>query len=316
MTNPLIPYTFTPGSKARAQEVNANFIAVAEGIDSNRQFTLDEVKKINTNVDENISKKDLSNTTSLTNVILEAPNGVAGFDGTIITVKAGLRVLIPNGRSSDGTFKNIDYKFETNKTFNLTDKTNDTYYFGVKTNGSIVLRVYKDLIESEQRPDVTRNITWYDSKNNYWYNYTYSTDTWEKIEMSPILGTFQLTDNTISNFEAYKPYKLLDNSKKREVIKWLLPDYSRLIQLTSAQMTKGYTVPTDGYFICAGSYPAFSTGSFWCYVNDIIITSGARNTSYASTGNIEPIIPVSAGDIVKYSANVYDPPKFAPMKGV
>lgn len=35
MTNSLIPYSFTPGTKAKAQEVNANFNALADKIDEN-----------------------------------------------------------------------------------------------------------------------------------------------------------------------------------------------------------------------------------------------------------------------------------------
>lgn len=35
MTNPMIPYSFTPGTKANAREVNANFNALAEKIDEN-----------------------------------------------------------------------------------------------------------------------------------------------------------------------------------------------------------------------------------------------------------------------------------------
>lgn len=35
MTNSMIPYSFTPGTKAKAQEVNANFIALADKIDEN-----------------------------------------------------------------------------------------------------------------------------------------------------------------------------------------------------------------------------------------------------------------------------------------
>ncbi len=35
MTNSMIPYSFTPGTKAKAQEVNANFVALADKIDEN-----------------------------------------------------------------------------------------------------------------------------------------------------------------------------------------------------------------------------------------------------------------------------------------
>ena len=49
---------------------------------------------------------DFSN--KLTNCILSAPNGVATHSGNSITLKAGLKVLIPNGRNADKSLKNIE----------------------------------------------------------------------------------------------------------------------------------------------------------------------------------------------------------------
>ncbi len=40
MTNSMIPYSFTPGTKAKAQEVNANFNALADKIDENNETAL------------------------------------------------------------------------------------------------------------------------------------------------------------------------------------------------------------------------------------------------------------------------------------
>ena len=40
MTNSIIPYSFTPGTKAKAQELNANFNALAEKIESNNATTV------------------------------------------------------------------------------------------------------------------------------------------------------------------------------------------------------------------------------------------------------------------------------------
>lgn len=40
MTNSLIPYSFTPGTKAKAEEVNANFNALADKIDENNSTTV------------------------------------------------------------------------------------------------------------------------------------------------------------------------------------------------------------------------------------------------------------------------------------
>ena len=45
MSNSLIPYSFTPGAKAKAQEVNANFIALAEKIEENREYTTGQIEE-------------------------------------------------------------------------------------------------------------------------------------------------------------------------------------------------------------------------------------------------------------------------------
>ena len=42
MTNSMIPYSFVPGTKAKADEVNANFISLANFIEQN--------KNVNTNL--------------------------------------------------------------------------------------------------------------------------------------------------------------------------------------------------------------------------------------------------------------------------
>ena len=49
MTDSMIPYSFVPGTKAKASEVNANFIALAEAITQN-------VQSLTENFDEDISE--------------------------------------------------------------------------------------------------------------------------------------------------------------------------------------------------------------------------------------------------------------------
>lgn len=43
MTNSMIPYSFIPGTKAKAGEVNANFIALANIINTNKELALENV---------------------------------------------------------------------------------------------------------------------------------------------------------------------------------------------------------------------------------------------------------------------------------
>lgn len=50
MTNSIIPYVFTAGTKAKASEVNANFSAVAEEITSNKTSADNAINNINNNI--------------------------------------------------------------------------------------------------------------------------------------------------------------------------------------------------------------------------------------------------------------------------
>ena len=131
MTEPLIPYTFVPGTKAKAQEVNANFLSLAEQVQNVKSSATSQVEELETsinaqideveeNIAQNYSEKNLANTGMITNTILEAPNGVISYEGGIITVKAGVKVLMPNGRSDDGKMQNVEYTTTeaVQKTFN------------------------------------------------------------------------------------------------------------------------------------------------------------------------------------------------------
>ena len=46
MTNSMIPYSFVPGTKAKADEVNANFISLANFIEQNKNSTANDIETI------------------------------------------------------------------------------------------------------------------------------------------------------------------------------------------------------------------------------------------------------------------------------
>ncbi len=59
MTNSMIPYSFIPGTKAKASEVNANFIALADKIDTNKSACDENISDINEQLEQvNSTKAD------------------------------------------------------------------------------------------------------------------------------------------------------------------------------------------------------------------------------------------------------------------
>lgn len=61
MTNSMIPYSFIPGTKAKASEVNANFIALANKIDTNKSACDEDVSDINETLATKADKTELIN---------------------------------------------------------------------------------------------------------------------------------------------------------------------------------------------------------------------------------------------------------------
>ncbi len=59
MTNSMIPYSFIPGTKAKANEVNANFIALADKIDANKSSCDTNISDVNEILETKADKTEL-----------------------------------------------------------------------------------------------------------------------------------------------------------------------------------------------------------------------------------------------------------------
>lgn len=57
MTDSMIPYSFIPGTKAKASEVNANFVTLADLIIQNKNLSSDQVQELSDEINETLSKK-------------------------------------------------------------------------------------------------------------------------------------------------------------------------------------------------------------------------------------------------------------------
>lgn len=66
MTNSMIPYSFIPGTKAKAGEVNANFIALADAIDANKTTASNDIEDIKELLNTKANKTELINEHTVT----------------------------------------------------------------------------------------------------------------------------------------------------------------------------------------------------------------------------------------------------------
>ena len=216
MTNSLIPHTFVPGTKARAQEVNANFIALAEEIQSTQNSTTnrftqvhEEILNTKSEIAENFSDVNFKNAGVYSNVILEAPNGVINYFDQTITVKNGLKVLIPTGLSEEGKFDSIDYTVATDISKTITNMSNIKTVVFLKSNGTI------DIVESSKvfyNPVVSAENDSYKFENNKWQKYSAAESLWNDVLVIPVADVIWDSEGYISSVTTYPIRELIIKS--------------------------------------------------------------------------------------------------------
>ena len=241
MSNSLIPYSFIPGTKAKAQEVNANFIALADQIAENKNYTDIKISETVSSMDTQKADLKLGNTTLISNCILDAPNGIVTNSGNTITVKSGLNVLIPNGRNDDGTYKCINKKIDEDVLLTTVNNSNVNCVY-VAENSCGVAESYQ---YSFSTPRYSGGI-WYNLRENKSYKFDVDTKTWEEFPCI-VIATYENESGTITNVKSDSPIALLKENDLEEINAFGFPDYSNVVG--KANGTKHYA-KTDGYLYC------------------------------------------------------------------
>ena len=162
--------------------------------------------------DENVvlrrSDNNFLNKTQITNCILSAPNGVATYSGSTITVKQGLKVLTPNGRNADGTLNNIEHTTPNDISRTVITSVDSVYIAFISVIedeyviGYVPLNTY---YESSVKPTSSTARRWLDTENNYFY----TLDSGEPAQLfSTKVLTFVVKDGQITSFTPYQPVEL------------------------------------------------------------------------------------------------------------
>lgn len=122
MTDSMIPYSFIPGTKVKAGEVNANFVALADVIEQNRQTNANDIQSINEILETKANSTDLARdfvvNTAETNLNNYKTPGSYLFTSTykptnIPTGNSGVLLVLGNGSRikqvwfSDGAIPDI-----------------------------------------------------------------------------------------------------------------------------------------------------------------------------------------------------------------
>lgn len=187
----------------------------------------------------------------ITNCILEAPNGTPTINGQFLTVKAGTKCLIPNGRNDDGTLNNIEYILPNDYIMDKTTWTvgnNAIEYIFIKIDGTIVTRNTSETFWQVNQPQMlqTTQAKWYNPETNFWYNTTDQGQTWQIEHICPVC----ITPFDQSGFISVQPMNtsILKYSDKMLITNLNSPA-SRYIDLTLGVFDSEYTMVADGYLL-------------------------------------------------------------------
>lgn len=249
------------------------------------------------------------NKRQVTNCILEAPSTVIWtVSGSTLTIKAGVKVLIPNGRNADASLNNIEYTVENDISYTYGVSPNPSgpiindYIFlkgdGTieRLNGNFVFIVANGYQLNQQTGNNQYRFA-YVEENNLWYKYDYTVtpNPWTEVtERMTLIGKLNVeSNNAISNARPDLPLSAWSNSTTSKSIlsttasfpsDWLWVDLSGL--WTGASPTN-YVAPADGYvtlwrqalaetdWICLAQALSNGTGGVTCvsstggYVQDV-----------------------------------------------
>jgi hypothetical protein len=258
-------------------------------------------------------EKHFLNKSQITNCILEAPNGIATYSGNVVTVKEGLKVLIPNGRNTDGTLNNIQFTLPEDVT--LTEQNGArTIFVG---NDEIIPHVRSCQTDRIQYLDYlpttveTNNLhKCFNYKTNLWYaTYGSTTANWELDPAIPIADV-TVVSNEIISFKPKYQLNIIDKNMTDMLIdgQWVSKNYviAQNVSTTgSTNLTYSLSdyLPNDGYayevlmegYTVTGSATSNSTGcavSTQIAIHAIAISRATTRTNASVDSVGTTVVPV------------------------
>ena len=290
-----IPYSFVPGTKAKAQEVNANFIALANSVDENQSSANSRLSTLEEDVFALQTKKYVDFNT-FTNSVLEAPNGVVENSSSYLTVKSGLRLLIANGKNDDGTLKNIDFTNDSEIIFDISNYTDGEKLLFIDTNGSLFTTNPRLYFVSKNAPSnpTSDDYVWFNIAENVMKRYNTVSGSWDDINAIMLaditISSGQIT--SVNNCDVVSFYKRDD---KKEII-----DYhcltNRFLDIAMGASGTQYVAPANGILYWQG---VASSNSSWFVMTNVNSSLQTKSLGTAANNTMCCHIPVAKNDSVK-----------------
>ena len=227
------------------------------------------------------------NHTQITNCILEAPNGVVELDNNTITLKSGVKLLMPDGRREDGTLKNIEKTVteDISHTLSIDEQSYHMFYFDEE---GYPAGWGSDYIISEIEPSLSKldSFTlWYNPKTNY-FKRSDNGMPYKTIHCCYLGGLNKKTASSIESIKPIQPLDVIKRSDSIEVSGWGFPS-GESVELTLGASGRIFKAPKNGWLVFAKNVTApsqyvqlNSTGSDLGYRTNIITGDNSPSANH------------------------------------
>lgn len=258
---------------------------------------INNVPTVNINGQLDYVENNFLNKNQLTNCILEAPNGLASYSGSVLTLKSGIKYLTGIGRNKDLSFKTAEYTTESERNLTFQAVQNGFAYVYI-LNGYPNYCPVAECYFIDNDPDVEaptgksgNNQVWFDLWNNEIYHSSYGSTEWVKVTNFAIVGKAYFssaTSSTITAFRAELPVELLQRKNKAEISGWAMPS-GKHINLTLGESGTLYTAPANGYFCLTRT---LTSAGFQRLVSNVY----SEVRSHLNDGDVCNFLPVRKGN--------------------
>ena len=221
-------------------------------------------------------EKHFLNKTQITNCILEAPNGIATYSGTTVTVQEGTNYLFPNGRNSNNTLQNTTFTAASNITGTITGSTSATYCVFVTSELELIFANQSNYFITNTQPTALNDSTtagvWFNPQTNLIYQCaaTTSTPSWSTFE-GAICATLSYDGSTITAFNPIYPIVLLSADHSNDTKPYITETY--------VNGTEGYILFSNNFSIQWGRVYAQNGGAPTEYVVNLLLEMADTNYS-------------------------------------
>ena len=233
----------------------------------------------------------ITNEPSVISSIDQVFNGF-GYIGSTYWVDKGVKGLIANGRNEDITLKNIEWNNNKLMTYTFASNLNTPRHMAYSFNGNVL-----DYM-------IFNSTNWSFNDETNFFEFRGSPAIWLD------LGTCNLTNGVISNFNPKQPFRAVDSNEFVEIeADFLAPDYTAGVSVSS-----GYTATKNGWLYIYHKNTNDGQSIAVSVAGTVVFESGDSGT-WSTNLVASGFIFVGNGQQITYTGTGTNTLKFYPCKG-